>query len=64
MQQLPSSAPPILQHVTEFISSRELSMQCSRQILLTNYKVRAMEVGSCQLLLHMHCGPSKLVLTL
>lgn len=32
-------------------------------ILLTNEGESVPEVGSCQMLLHMHCGPSKLVLT-
>lgn len=35
----------------------ELLMQCSTSCWLT--KVREVEVGSCQLLLHMHPGPSK-----
>lgn len=34
-----------------------------RHILLTNEGESVAEVGSCQMLLHMHRGPSKLVLT-
>lgn len=34
-----------------------------QHILLTNEGESAAEVGSCQMLLHMHRGPSKLLLT-
>lgn len=41
----------------------QMLLDAMQHILLTNEGESAVEVGSCQMLLHMHRGPPKPVLT-
>lgn len=56
--------PPSISTSSMLISSSLPSaLDAMQHILLTNEGESTVEVGSCQMLLHMHRGPSKLVLT-